>query len=174
MVGKCHKWRSKWRKWKNKDEETSKFNEDFIKSYNDESDEGYFLEDDVQYSGNLHNLHYDLPFLPERMKIGKFEKLVANFHDKTEYVIHIGTLNPIGWAVLWALICTAHLTACCYHVTYAFQSESTLYLSLSILQLSKTVMYESWYDYVKHNLVGKQKLFTLIHTVSLHKSIWYL
>ena len=129
---------------------------------------------DVQYPGNLHNLHYDLPFLPERMKIEKFEKLVANFHDKTEYVIHIRTLNPIGWAVLWVLICTVHLTACCYHVTYAFQSESALYLSLSILKLSKTVMYEFWYGYVKHNLVRKQKLFTLIHTVSLHKSIWYL
>ena len=24
------------------------FNEDLVKSYNDESDEGYFLEDDVQ------------------------------------------------------------------------------------------------------------------------------
>ena len=30
-------------------EETSQFNEDFIKSYNKESDEGYFLEVDVQY-----------------------------------------------------------------------------------------------------------------------------
>ena len=30
-------------------EETSKFNDDFIKSYNGESDEGYFLEVDVQY-----------------------------------------------------------------------------------------------------------------------------
>ena len=38
---------------------------------------------------NLHNLHNDLSFLPERMKIEKDEKLVANLHDKTEYVIHI-------------------------------------------------------------------------------------
>ena len=28
---------------------TSQFNEDFIKNYNEESDEGYFLEVDVQY-----------------------------------------------------------------------------------------------------------------------------
>ena len=27
----------------------SQFNEDFIKNYNEESDEGYFLEGDVQY-----------------------------------------------------------------------------------------------------------------------------
>ena len=31
-------------------EETSKFNDDFIKNYNGESDEGYFLEVDDQYS----------------------------------------------------------------------------------------------------------------------------
>ena len=30
-------------------EETSQFNEDFIKNYNEENDEGYFLEVDVQY-----------------------------------------------------------------------------------------------------------------------------
>ena len=29
--------------------DTSQFNEDFIKSYTEESDEGYFLEVDVQY-----------------------------------------------------------------------------------------------------------------------------
>ena len=30
-------------------EETSQFDEDFIKNFNGESDEGYFLEVDVQY-----------------------------------------------------------------------------------------------------------------------------
>ena len=34
-------------------EETSHFNEDFIKSYNEESDEGYFVEADVQYPEKL-------------------------------------------------------------------------------------------------------------------------
>ena len=29
--------------------DTSQFNEDFIKNYNGESNEGYFLEVDVQY-----------------------------------------------------------------------------------------------------------------------------
>ena len=29
--------------------DTSQFNEDFIKNYNEESDERYFLEVDVQY-----------------------------------------------------------------------------------------------------------------------------
>ena len=43
----------------------SKFNEDFIKNYYENSDKGYFLEVDVEYSKNLYNLHSDLPFLPE-------------------------------------------------------------------------------------------------------------
>ena len=41
----------------------SQFNEDFIKNYNEESDEGYFLEVDVQYLETLHERHDDLPFL---------------------------------------------------------------------------------------------------------------
>ena len=38
----------------------------------------------------LLELHNDLPFLAERMKI---EKLVTKLHDKTEYVIHIRNLK---------------------------------------------------------------------------------
>ena len=71
----------------------SEFNDDFINSYSDESDEEYFLEIDVQYPENLHNLHNDLPFLPERIKIEKVKKSIANFHDEKEYVIHIRNLK---------------------------------------------------------------------------------
>ena len=74
-------------------EDTSQFNKNFIESYNEESDEGYFLEVDIKYTEKLHELHNDLPFLPEKMKIEKFEKLVSNLHDKTEYVIHIRNLK---------------------------------------------------------------------------------
>ena len=72
---------------------TSQFNEDFIKNDHEESDERYFLEVDVQYPEKLHELHNNLPFLPERMKIEKVQKLVTNLHDKTEYVIHIRNLK---------------------------------------------------------------------------------
>ena len=59
-------------------EDMSQFNKDFIRNYNEESDEGYYLEFDVQYPEKLHELHNDLPFLPERMKIERVEKLVTN------------------------------------------------------------------------------------------------
>ena len=66
--------------------DTSQFNEDFMKNYNEERDEGYFLKSDVQYIEKLRELHNDLPFLLEKMKIKKVKKLVAKLHDKTEYV----------------------------------------------------------------------------------------
>ena len=40
--------------------DTSQSNEDFIKNYNEESDERYFLEVDVQYLKKLYKLHSDI------------------------------------------------------------------------------------------------------------------
>ena len=68
-------------------EETSQFNEDFIKNYNEESDEGYFLEVDTQYQEKLHELRTGFPFLPERKKIKEIKRLVTNLYDKNEYAI---------------------------------------------------------------------------------------
>ena len=73
--------------------DTSQFNEDLIKKYNEESDKGCFLEVDVQYLEKSYDLHTDLPTLPERMEIEKVEKLAANLHDKTDYVIHMRYLE---------------------------------------------------------------------------------
>ena len=56
-------------------EDTSQINDNL---YNKENDEEYFLKVDVQYPEKIHELHNDLPFFPERMKIEKFEKLVTN------------------------------------------------------------------------------------------------
>ena len=74
-------------------EDTSQFNEDLVKSYNREKDEGYFLEVDVPFTEKLHDLHNDLLFLCGRKKIEKVEKLVTNLHGKTEYVTYIRNLT---------------------------------------------------------------------------------
>ena len=51
------------------------------------------MDVDVQYTESLHEILNDLPFLRKSMKIEKVEKLVANLHDRTEYVIHIRHLK---------------------------------------------------------------------------------
>ena len=56
--------------------------EKFIKNYNENDKKGYILEVDVKYPKELHDLHCDLPFLPERMEINKCKKLVCNLYDK--------------------------------------------------------------------------------------------
>ena len=63
-------------------DDLSIFTEDFIKKYDEEDDTGYLFVVDVKYPKNLHKLHSDLPFLPERMKI-KCTKLVCNVQYKT-------------------------------------------------------------------------------------------
>ena len=77
-------------KWKKK---ILKFNEDFIKNHDEGIDKEYIFEVDVKYPKNLHYLHSDLPFLPERMKINKFNKLVCNLYDRNNYVVHIRSLK---------------------------------------------------------------------------------
>ena len=60
----------------------SKFDEDFIKDYNKNSNKGYVFEVDVEYPKDLLNLHSNLPFLDKRRKIEKYDQLVCNLHDK--------------------------------------------------------------------------------------------
>ena len=60
-------------------ENRSQFDKDFIKNYNKDSDERHFLEVDVQYPKTLHDLHNDLPYLPERMKGEKVKKTCSQF-----------------------------------------------------------------------------------------------
>ena len=72
---------------------TSKFTKEFIKNFDEDSNKGYMVEVDVKYPKNLHGLHEDSPFLPERMKIGKCKKLACNLYDKKTYVVHIRSLK---------------------------------------------------------------------------------
>ena len=83
----------KWKKY------MLKFNEKFTKNYDEDSDKGYILEVDVEYPKHLQlpylgNIsHYDLPFLPKKIRINKIEKLTCNLSDKEKCVIHIRSLK---------------------------------------------------------------------------------
>ena len=57
-----------------------KFNEDFIKNYDENSDKGYVV--DVEYPKKLFNLHKDFSFLAER-------KLICGIQEKQKNVDHI-------------------------------------------------------------------------------------
>ena len=215
----------------------SRFNERFIKNYNENSDIGYFLEVDIDYPKELFNLHKDLPFLPERKKVNKVEKLICSIEDKEKYVIHIRVLkqalnhglvlrkvhrviqfNQEDWLKPYIdmntklrkeakndfekdffklmnnsvfgktmenlrkhrdikLVTTDEkrsklISEPNYHTTKRF-SENLLaiemkktkvkmnkpvYLGMSILDISKTLMYKFWYDYFKPKYGDKAKL----------------
>ena len=64
----------------------SMFNEDFIKNYDENSNKGYILEADVEYTKNW------FPSSAERKKIEKFN-LVCSIHDKENYVVHMRALK---------------------------------------------------------------------------------
>ena len=57
------------------------FDEKFVKNNDEKKGKGYILKVDIKYPKNLHNLDNDLPFLTERMKIKKCNKLVCNLYD---------------------------------------------------------------------------------------------
>ena len=71
----------------------SRFNERFIKNFDENSDIGYFLEVDIDYLKELFNIHKDLPFLPERKEVNKYEKLICSMEDKEKYAVHNSALK---------------------------------------------------------------------------------
>ena len=60
----------------------SRIDEEFIKNYDENGDIGHFLKVDLEYPKTLHDLHSDLPFLPEKMRINKHDKVLCTLHDK--------------------------------------------------------------------------------------------
>ena len=74
-----------------KESKLSRFNERFIKHYNENSGIGYFLEVDIDYPKEFKKFK-DLPFLPERKKV-KCKKLICSIEDKEKYVVHIRALK---------------------------------------------------------------------------------
>ena len=51
------------------------------------------LEVDLEYPEELHDLHNDYSFAPERLKMNGVEKLVPNLMDKKKYILHYRNLK---------------------------------------------------------------------------------
>ena len=64
-----------------------KFNEQFIKNYDENSNKRYFFEIDVEYPQTLFSFHKDLLFLPEIKKIKKIEKFICSIEDKKNILL---------------------------------------------------------------------------------------
>ena len=182
---------------------------------------------DVRYPKRLHDLHSDLPFLPERMEINKCKKLICNLSSKKKYVILINSLKQVlnhglklkkihrviefnqkEWLKLAAkndfekdlfklmnnsvfgkmmenlrkhrdikLVTTDKkrsklVSEPNYHTINLISEDLSIiemkktkvkinkpiYLGLSILEISKILMYEFWYDYMKPKYDNNVKL----------------
>ena len=75
-------------KWENGEDFTPEIDE-LVKK----DKRGYLLEVDVKNRKDLHENHNEKPFLVEKMKIKRVEKLVPNLKRKKRHVVHIKALD---------------------------------------------------------------------------------
>ena len=79
-----------------------------VNSINEKSDTGYFLEVDLEYPDELHELHNDYPLAPEKLTVSSdilskywkkiadrykikgadVKELISNLGNKIKYVLH--------------------------------------------------------------------------------------
>ena len=84
-----------------------------VMAVNEKNPIGYFIEVDLEYPDELHELHIDYPLAPEKLvvssdmlskcckeiadkyeiKVGKIKKLIPNLANKTKYVLHYKNLQ---------------------------------------------------------------------------------
>ena len=80
--------------------------------------------------------------------------------------------------MLWVFICTVHLTACYYHLTYAFQSESTLYSCLNVKEILARGRHEIWSlsdcNWTRtHNHLVHKRLAKLVNWLSCDCAVFF-
>ena len=51
------------------------------------------MEVDLEYPERLHDRHNDYPLAPERLKVGRVEKLIHSSGDKEKYVVNYNNLK---------------------------------------------------------------------------------
>ncbi|XP_073244701.1 uncharacterized protein [Porites lutea] len=92
---------------------------------------GYIFEVDLEYPPDLWDLHNDYPLAPELIKVNGVEKLICHFKPRKNYVIHYRALR---------------------------QCLELVYVGQAILDLSKTLMFDFHYNYIKDKYGKKAEL----------------
>ena len=144
----------------------SKFNELFIKSYNEESDVRNFLKVDVQQPENLNDLDIDLMILHARMKIEKKKKkknLITDLYGKTEYVIHIRNLKQ---ALNHGLVLKE------IHKIIKFKQNYTykiIHMNTKLLKKAKNDFEKNFFKLMNNSVFGKTMKFKVKQSKDVEK-----
>ena len=86
----------------------SKIDEEFIKNYDENSDIGLILKVDIEYPKELHDVHSDLAFLPEKMEINGHGKLAFTLYDKKGHVANIRSIKQaLNYGLKLKKVCKA-------------------------------------------------------------------
>lgn len=127
--------------------------EEFVQkllSHDTESDTNFLVQCDFDYPTELHDHHSDFPFLIERRKLGKVEKLVASVHNKQDY---IANLKIVQQAVKHGLVLKSVKKCISYTQGYLFRP----YIELNARKRKEaTNAYaRNCYKYLTNILYGK-------------------
>lgn len=57
------------------------------------TNKGYIFEVDLHYPRELWDKHNDYPLAPERMMVGRVDKLIGSFQPRKHYVVHYRNLK---------------------------------------------------------------------------------
>ena len=68
-------------------EDTSQFNQVFIKNYDKKTEVSYILKVDVKYPPKLYELRRDLPFLPEERNLEMLKSLLLTYKIKVNILL---------------------------------------------------------------------------------------
>ena len=130
-------------------EETSEITKDFLKIYNEDSNIVYFVEADIQYFEKLHELRTQF-----WKNYGKREKTqiyqACNNGSKRElFSVRSKLSYNKGFSENLLAIEMERIRT---------HMSTLVYLAPTILKISKIIIYEFWYDFVKPKYREKTKL----------------
>ena len=152
--------------------------------YTENSKKGLILEVDLEYPQELHDLHNDYPLGPEKIKVAKdmlsdyckkiadkfnissglVHKLIPTLNDKEKYVdVRLVTskekLLKLASKPTYvsSKIFNENLVAV-HKIKETLTMNRPAYVGACILDLSKTLMYDFHYNYIKHKYGNKAKL----------------